>query len=128
MNISVVYLLNTIFHNVYHSSKRYLENCTLCGEKESLVVSNDMKTMETIDERLKALGGKKISTVVDGHCPMWAWTRGFHIPKSSARAVLSEELLSQGCYYAHFLVRNSFRLMLKTILEKKIYREGDMDI
>ena len=78
-----------------------------------------MKTMETTDERLKALGGKKISTVVDGHCLMWACTRGFHIPKSSARAVLLEELLSKGCYYAHLLVRNSFRLILKTILEKK---------
>ena len=105
-----------------------MENCTLCGQKQSLVVGNDMKTMETIDERLKALGGKKITTVVDGHCLMWAWTRGFHIPKSSARAVLLEELLSQRCYYAHLLVRNTFRLMLKTILEKKINREGDMDI
>ena len=55
--------------------------------------------VETIDERLKVLRRKIISTVADGHCLMWAWTRGFHIAKSSVIAALSEELLSYECHY-----------------------------
>ena len=100
-----------------------------CGQKESLVVDNDTKALvETIDEGLKVLGKKRISTVGDGHCLMWAWAKEFHIPKSSVGAVLLEELLSRGCHYAHFLSRSSLRVMLKTYLEEKIYREDDMDI
>ena len=76
----------------------------LCGDKESLFVDSDMKALvETIDEGLKVLRKKRISAIGDGHCLMWAWVKGFHIPKSSVEAALSEELLSQGCHYAHFL-------------------------
>ena len=54
----------------------------LCGQKESLVVDSGMKALvETIDEGLKVLGKKRISAIEDGHCLMWAWAKGFHIPK-----------------------------------------------
>ena len=59
---------------------------------------------------------------------MWAWAKGFHIPKSFVEAALSEELLSHGCHYAHFLSRSSLRVMLKAYLEEKVYREDDIDI
>ena len=59
---------------------------------------------------------------------MWAWAKGFHIPKSFVEAALSEELLSHGCHYAHFLSRSSLRVLLKAYLEENIYREDDMDI
>ena len=101
----------------------------LCGQRESLVVDNDMKAIvETIDEELKVLGKKTISTVGDGHCLMWACAKGFHIPKTSVEVALSEELLSYGCHYARFLSRSSLKVILKTYLEEKIYREDDMDI
>ena len=58
---------------------------------------------------------------------MRAWAKGFHISKSSVEVALFEELLSHGCHYAHFLSRSSLRAMLKTYLEKKMYREDDMD-
>ena len=80
--------------------------------------------VETIDEGLKVLKKKRMSTVGTGHCLMWAWPKGFHIPKSSVEAALSGELLSHGC----FLSRSSLRVMLKTYLEEKMYREDDMDI
>ena len=67
----------------------------LCGQKESLVVDSGMKALlETIDEGLKILGKKRISAIEDGHCLMWAWAKGFHMPKSSVEAAPSEELLS----------------------------------
>ena len=101
----------------------------LCGQKKSLVVDSDMKALvETIDEGLKVLGKKRKNKVGDGHCLMWAWAKGFHILKSFVEAALSEELLSHGCHYAHFLSRSSLRSMLKAYLEEKIYREDDMDI
>ena len=101
----------------------------LCGQKESLVVDNDMKALvETIDEGLKVLGKKRISIVGDGHCLMWTWAKGFRISESSVEVALSEELLSHGCHYAHFLSRSSLRAVLKTYLEKKIFREHDMVI
>ena len=54
---------------------------------------------ETIDEGLKVLAKKRINTVGDGHCLIWAWAKGFHIPKSSVEAALSKELLSHGCHF-----------------------------
>ena len=59
---------------------------------------------------------------------MWTWAKGFHIPKSSVEPALSEELLSHRCHYAHFLSRIPLRVMLKTYLEEKIYREDSMNI
>ena len=59
--------------------------------------------VEITDERLEVLGKKRISTIEDGHCLMWAWAKGFRIPKSSVEGALLEELLSHGCQYAHFL-------------------------
>ena len=100
-----------------------------CGQKESLVVDSDMKALvETIDEGLKILGKKRISTIGDGHCLMWPWAKGFHIPKSSVEAALSEELLSHGCHYTDFFSRSSLRFILKAYLEENIYRKDDMDI
>ena len=31
---------------------------------------------EITDERLEVLGKKRISTIEDGHCLMWAWAKG----------------------------------------------------
>ena len=84
--------------------------------------------VETVDEGLKVLRKKRINTVGDGHCLMWALAKGFHIHKSFVEAGLSEELLLHGCHYAHFLSRSSLRVMLKTYLEEKIYRKDDMDV
>ena len=56
--------------------------------------------VEITDERLEVLGKKRISTIEDGHCLMWAWAKGW----------------------------SSSRFMLKAYLEEKIYREDDMDI
>ena len=100
-----------------------------CGKKESLVVDNDMKAVvETIDEGLKILGKKRISIAGDGHCLMLVLDKGFYISESSVEAALSEELLPRGCHYAYFLSRSSLRAMLKTYLEKKMYREDDMNV
>ena len=33
--------------------------------------------VKTIDEGLKVLGKKRMSSVADGHCLMWAWAKGF---------------------------------------------------
>ena len=84
--------------------------------------------VETIDEGLKVLGKKRISIFWDGHWLMSAWAKGFYIAKSYVDAALLEELLSHGYHYAHFLSRSSLRAMLKSYLEKKIYRKDDMDI
>ena len=59
---------------------------------------------------------------------MSAWAKGFYIAKSYVDAALLEELLSHGYHYPHFLSRSSLRAMLKSYLEKKIYRKDDMDI
>ena len=58
----------------------------------------------------------------------WTWAKGFRVPKRSVDAALPEELWSHQWHYAHFLLQNPLRVMLKTYLEEKIYREGDMDI
>lgn len=58
----------------------------------------------------------------------WTWAKGFRVPKRSVDAALPEELWSHRWHYAHFLLQNPLRVMLKTYLEEKIYREGDMDI
>ena len=65
------------------------------------------------------LGKKRMSTVGDGHYSMWAWVKGFHIPKSSVEAASLEESLSHGCHYAHFLSRSSLRVVLKTLFRRK---------